>query len=98
MLASDLLRLGLQQWNILRHGSGKGVMAGIPAVLLLIKTDQWEIYNPQEIKTVGGYRELALSFKNIRAVEANLSQDFACRQPLVGREQNQIAFLDCHSF
>ena len=43
MLAADFLRIGLEQRNVLRHRRGERMMAGIPAVLFLVETEQREI-------------------------------------------------------
>ena len=37
---------------------------------------------------------LPCAFQNVGAIQADLAEDFAGIQPLVGGEQNQIAFLD----
>ncbi len=39
-------------------------------------------------------RQLPLPFQNVGAIQPDLAEDFAGVQPLVGGEQNQIAFLD----
>ena len=59
------------------------MMAGIPAVLLLVETEQRKIYHPEEIETVGGNRKPPLRFQNVRAVEPDFAKDFAGGEPLI---------------
>jgi len=69
-------------------------MTRIPPVLFLVEAQQRKIHNPQEVKPIGGNRQLPLPFQNVRAVKPDFAEDFARIQPLIGGEQNQIAFLD----
>ena len=98
MLAANFFRVGLEQRDVLRHGRGERMMAGIPAVLFLIETEQREIDDPQEIESIGGDGQLALRFQDVRAIETDLAENFAGVEPLIGGEQNQIAFFDFQVF
>ena len=70
------------------------MMAGIPAVLFAVETEQRKFDDPKEMKLVVRDGQLALAFERVRAIEADFAQDFAGGQPLIGGEQNQIALLD----
>src|SRR6202000_390187 len=94
MLAADFFRIGLEKRNVLAYRRGERMMAGIPAVLFAIETEERELDHPQEIETVGRNNKLPLPLQNVGAIETNLAEDFAGREPLIGGEQNQIAFLD----
>src|SRR5690349_23815221 len=43
-----------------------------------------------KIKTVRRHSKLTLPSQNLRAIEPDAAQDFARRQPLVSRKQNQV--------
>jgi hypothetical protein len=73
-------------------------MARVPAVLFFIEAQEREVDDPQEVETVSGDFQLALRFENISAVEANFAEDFAGIKPLVGREKDEVAFLDGEFF
>ena len=94
MLAANLLRIGLEQRNILGHRRGERMMAGIPAVVLAVETEQRKFHDPEEVELMRINRQLALPFQNLGAIQTDLAEDFAGVQPLVGGEQNQIAFLN----
>src|ERR1043165_4604920 len=98
VLAPNLFGIRFKHADVFGDGSGKWMMARIPAILLFIETEQREIDPPKKIESVGWNGELALRFQNVRAIETNASQDFASREPLVGGEQNQIAFFDREFF
>src|SRR4051812_34217673 len=94
MLTTHLFRLGLQQRNVLRDRRGEGMMARIPTVLLLVEAQQRKINHPKKIEACWINHEFSLASENLRAIKTYLPQDLACIQPLIGREQDQIAFLD----
>ena len=77
------------------HRRGERMMAGIPAVLLAVETEQRKFDDPQEIEPVGIDRQLALRLEHVGAIKPDLAQNFAGVEPLVGGEQDQVAFLDC---
>ena len=77
-----------------RDGGGEGMMAGIPAVLFAVETEQRKFDDPEEIKPAVGNGELALGLENVGAIEPDFAEDFAGVEPLVGGEENQVAFLD----
>src|SRR5439155_6737384 len=88
VLAADLLRVALEHRNVLRNRRGERMVAGVPTVLLLIKAQQREVHHPEKIETVGGNGKLALAFEHLSAVEANLAEDLARNQPLIGGKQD----------
>ena len=94
MLAANFFRISFQQRDVFRDGCGERMMAGIPAVLFAIKAEQRKFDDPEKIKLLRIYHELPLPFQNLGAIKANLAEDFASVQPLVGGEENQIAFLN----
>src|SRR6185437_10891794 len=88
VLATDFFRVGFEQRDILAHGRGKRMMAGIPAILLAVEAEQREFDDPEEIKLIARDGELALPLQNIGAIETNLAENFAGSEPLIGGEQN----------
>ena len=74
------------------------MVAGIPAVLLAVETEQREFDDPEEMELVVGNNELALGLENVGAIEADLAEDFAGVEPLVGGEEDQVALLDFEFF
>src|SRR5688500_6596784 len=70
------------------------MMAGIPAVLFLIEAEEREIDDPEEVEPLRIDAELALGDQDLGAVKSNPTENFTGVEPLVGREQDQVAFLD----
>src|SRR5881296_1658226 len=52
MLATDFFGVGGQQRDVLGNRRGERMMTGIPAVLLLVETQERKIDHPEEIKSV----------------------------------------------
>src|ERR1051326_1709192 len=98
MLAADFFRVAVQKWDVLGDRRGERMMAGVPAVLLFIETQQRKINHPQEIKTIARNSETPLRFQKLSAIEPNLAQNLAGGQPLIGCKQEQIAFFDLRFF
>src|SRR5439155_13572255 len=83
MLATDLFWVGGQERDVLGNRRSERMMTGIPAVLLLIETQERKIDHPEEIKSIGRNLQPALRFQKLGAVEADFAQDFAGSQPLI---------------
>src|SRR5690349_7565951 len=94
MLAPHLPGVGLKERHVFGHRSREGMMAGIPAILLLIEAEQGEIDHPKEIESSRVEGQFALSFQHVCAVKAYFAEDLAGIEPLIGREQDQVAFLN----
>src|ERR1035437_9102191 len=98
MLTADLLGVDLEHRDILGHRRGEWMVARIPAVLLLIEAQQREINDPEKIEPVCRDDQLPLPFQYVRAIESDLAQDFACREPLVSGEQDEVVPADRFDF
>ncbi len=94
VLAADFLGVGLEQRDVVGHGCGERMMAGIPAVLFAVEPEQRKFDDPEEIELIRRNRQLALRLEHVGAIEPDLAEDFARGQPLIGGEQDQVAFLD----
>src|SRR2546425_11635503 len=60
MLSTHLFGIALQKRDVLSHRSSERMMAGVPAILLFIETEQGKIDDPKEIKAVWIDVQLAL--------------------------------------
>ncbi len=94
MLAAHFLRVGLEQRDVLGYRRGERMMARIPAVLFAIKPSSGKLDDPKEIKLMRINHQLPLPFQNVGAIQTDFAEDFTGVQPLVGGEENQVAFLD----
>src|SRR5208283_5548170 len=94
MLAADLFRVGVQQWNIFGHRRRERVMAGVPTILFLVEAQQREIHHPKKIKAMSRDDQLAGGLQDLRAIETDFTEDLAGIEPLIGGEENQITLLD----
>src|SRR5687767_1827068 len=94
MLATDFLGIAFQQGHVLGNRRGEWMMARVPSVLLFVETEQWKVHDPEKIETVCRNVELALAAKKLRAIKPNLAENLTGGQPLVGREEDEVAFLD----
>ena len=92
VLASHFFRIALEERHIFGDGRGEGMVAGIPAVLFLVKAQEGKIDDPKEIELVRRDDEFALAFQDFGAVEANAAENLAGIEPLIGGEENQVAF------
>src|SRR4029077_15056153 len=98
VLAPDFAGVGFEERDVLGHGGREWMVAGIPAVLLLVEAQQREVHEPKEIKIVGWDVQLSLCFEQVGAIKADFAQNFARAEPLVGGEEDQIAFFQCQLF
>ena len=94
MLAANLLRIRLEHRNVFSHRRGEGMVTGVPPVLFFVEAEKGEINNPKKIKTSSGNGKLAGCFQKLGAVEAELAEDLARRQPLIRGEQDQVTFFN----
>src|SRR5204863_9268818 len=94
VLTPNFFRIAGQQGNVFLHRGGKRMMAGIPAVLFLVETQEWELNDPEEIELVRRDRQLALGFQYIGAIELDASDNFAGGKPLIRGKQYQITLFN----
>ena len=87
MLAADFFGVACQQRDVLGHRRGKGMMAGIPAVLFACRNpSSGKSTTHRKSKRLAGMVSLPWVFEQVGAIEADFAQDFAGVQPLVGGE------------
>src|SRR5687768_2129643 len=98
MLAANFLGLRLKQRDVLFYRRGEGMVAGVPAVLLLVETEQREIDDPKEIESVVRNVQLAFGFQDVGAVETDAAEYFAGVEPLVGGKKDEVALLNGEFF
>ena len=94
VLAANFLGFGFEEWDVVRDGGSKRMVAGVPAVLFFVEAEEGEIDDPKEVELVSGDVEFAFGFEDFGAVEADAAEDFAGVEPLVGGEEDEVAFLD----
>ena len=72
--------------------AGEGVVDGVPLVIFGREGEEGELRNPKKIERGGVGDEVA----DLGHAEADSAQRFTGSVPLVGSEENEVAFLDCH--
>jgi hypothetical protein len=81
---------GLEERNVLGARAGEGMMDGVPFLLLLAPSEQRKINDPEEIESGRTFKRV----EHFGHAQADAPEGFAGGFPLVGSEQNEVAFLD----
>ena len=94
VLTTHLLRIGIQQRNVLDHWRSEWVVRGNVATCFLIKNHQWEFNHPKEFVIIRINGQLLALDEELSCIETYTAEDRTGTLPLARSEEHDVAIFD----